>query len=208
MTNPVIVDLSHWNDDVDFEAMRVAGTIGVIHKATEGSTYVDPEYDRRRERAVEAGLEWASYHYLHHGDIEGQIQNYLSTVMPWRGLDDLYEVLNLLESVASDCPVTIYSGHLIKEQVGNERHSALARHGLWLAHYDDVPVWPTTTWPMWELWQYTDSEDVIGVSTPCDANIFAGGNRRAIAWFGGPKRKEPTVNVEINVTVTIGRSRR
>jgi hypothetical protein len=40
----VVIDISHYNRDVDFAAAKQAGILGVIHKATQGSGGVDPTY--------------------------------------------------------------------------------------------------------------------------------------------------------------------
>ena len=44
----VVVDLSHHNENVDFAKMKANGIVGVIHKATQGLTYVDKTYAKRR----------------------------------------------------------------------------------------------------------------------------------------------------------------
>ena len=48
----VVVDLSHHNETVDFAKMKAAGIVGVIHKATQGLTYVDETYAGRRVEAL------------------------------------------------------------------------------------------------------------------------------------------------------------
>jgi GH25 family lysozyme M1 (1,4-beta-N-acetylmuramidase) len=37
MPNPVVVDISHWNPTPDWAKLKADGTVGVIHKATEGT---------------------------------------------------------------------------------------------------------------------------------------------------------------------------
>ena len=38
----VIVDLSHHNGNVNLAQAKAPGIVGVIHKATQGTSYVDP----------------------------------------------------------------------------------------------------------------------------------------------------------------------
>jgi lysozyme len=64
----VVVDLSHHNEAVDFAKMKANGIVGVIHKATQGLTYVDKTYASRRSKAVDCGLLWGAYHFGVGGD--------------------------------------------------------------------------------------------------------------------------------------------
>jgi Glycosyl hydrolases family 25 len=50
--NPLVVDLSHHNDVVDFSKVKAAGIAGIIHKATEAIGFVDNAYAVRRGHAV------------------------------------------------------------------------------------------------------------------------------------------------------------
>ena len=56
MADPVnvVVDLSHHNERVDFGKLKAAGIVGVIHKATQGLTFVDRGYALRRAQALES----------------------------------------------------------------------------------------------------------------------------------------------------------
>jgi len=40
--HPSCIDISHWQNFPDFEQVRAAGVVAMIHKATEGTSYVDP----------------------------------------------------------------------------------------------------------------------------------------------------------------------
>ncbi|WP_425384237.1 glycoside hydrolase family 25 protein [Wolbachia endosymbiont (group B) of Eupithecia inturbata] len=58
-----IIDLSHWQENVDFELAKENGIVGVIHKATQGTGYIDTKYKERRKEAEDLGLLWGSYHF-------------------------------------------------------------------------------------------------------------------------------------------------
>lgn len=226
MTNPLIIDLSHHNTVTDFDAIRAGGTIGIIHKATEGTGYSDPEYWDRRAAAEDAGLLWASYHFLKHGDIEAQMQNFVAKVQPKPGerlvidyeddnctLNDLHSSIDYLRKMAPDCEITVYSGHLIKDQLGNSKDAQLATTSLWLAQYTTgSPSWPKGTWPTWTLWQYSDAERASGISGAVDANRFNGSVDNACLWFdpnyGGdevvPEPQPEADVVRIDITVPEG----
>ena len=59
-------------------------------------------------------------------------------------LDDLHEAVRALLDDPRKLQVTVYSGHLLKEQLGDTRDDLLAKHtDLWLAQYTSgTPTWP------------------------------------------------------------------
>jgi lysozyme len=198
MANPVVVDLSHWNPTPDWSKLKANGTIGVIHKATEGIGNVDATQHERAKAARGAGLKWSTYHFLRPASIEAQMQLYLDIIDPAEGervcldhedagvsLADLCEAVDFLLADERGLQVTIYSGHLIKEQLGDQHNETLSTTSLWLAQYTTgTPSWPSRTWPTWSLWQYTDKAQVEGISAPVDGDRFNGSVEQCIAWFG------------------------
>ena len=79
---PRIVDISHHNTVRDFSEVAAAGIWGVIHKATQGSTYVDPEYRERRQLAGAQGLLWGAYHFNTGDPVKEQVDFFLDTAEP------------------------------------------------------------------------------------------------------------------------------
>src|SRR5690348_7505988 len=75
-----VVDISHHNGNVNLQLAAAAGIIGVIHKATQGTTGVDPMYQTNRTNAANAGLLWGAYHFGTAGDGAGQAQHFLDVV--------------------------------------------------------------------------------------------------------------------------------
>jgi lysozyme len=57
-----IIDIHHAKK-IDFDRVRNAGIIAIIHKATEGATFRDKSYRERREIARDMGFLWGTYHY-------------------------------------------------------------------------------------------------------------------------------------------------
>jgi lysozyme len=78
----VVVDLSHHNENVDFVKMKADGIVAVIHKATQGLTYVDKTYATRQRAASKAGLLWGAYHFGVGGDGSDQAAFFLETIQP------------------------------------------------------------------------------------------------------------------------------
>src|ERR1051326_6713860 len=57
-----VVDISHHNGNINLQLAAADGIIGVIHKATQGTTGIDAMYQTNRTQAANAGLLWGAYH--------------------------------------------------------------------------------------------------------------------------------------------------
>jgi lysozyme len=198
MIEPVI-DISHWQDpEPDLAPLHQAGIIGVIHKATESTGYVDEHYARRKDVARRDGFVWGAYHFLRPGKMQTQAQYFVRTAGDIDlyaadhedagvSLDDLKEFLREVSRLTGKDQLVIYSGHVLKEQLsGRGRDEELAGHRLWLAHYTTgTPTWPTATWPRWWLWQHTDKGTIPGVDQKVDRNKYQGTADQLVAdWTG------------------------
>ena len=81
MPEAQIVDLSHHNGTVDFARLKAAGVDAVIHKASQGTGYVDPMYASRRAAAKAAGMPWGAYHVVEPAQgARAQIDHFLDVV--------------------------------------------------------------------------------------------------------------------------------
>lgn len=58
------VDLSHWNGEVDFVALKNSGIDFVILKATEGTGWVDEKFNDYWQSAYNVGLSIMTYHFF------------------------------------------------------------------------------------------------------------------------------------------------
>jgi len=197
----VVIDLSHHNGNPDLVKAKAAGIIGVIHKATQGFTNVDPMYTTNRQKALDAGLLWGAFHFGVGGDGAQQADHFLNTVNPdpatllvldyepnpqgpTMTLVQARDFVSHINAVLQRFP-GFYSGNLIKEQLSNVQlpDPILSQCFLGIAQYPPSPIpGPTSipsTWKIWTLWQYTDgshgpeprSVDGIGF---CDRDKFNG----------------------------------
>jgi lysozyme len=165
-----VVDLYHGDRVSSFAKAADAGVWGVIHKATTGATGKDSKYAGRRPRALAAGLLWGAYHWGTNADVQRQIDNFLRTADPDErtlvALDyedtpgnqmTLAQARDFLGGVAERLgrkPV-LYSGHLIKDDLGSTADPFFGGHRLWLAHYNASPT-VQASWSGYWIWQYTD----------------------------------------------------
>jgi lysozyme len=228
------LDLSHWDvDPLDWDLMQVDGVKAIIFKVTESTGYVDPTYKVRKKEARDAGLKTGGYHFMRPGNMKAQVDWFLKNA-DFDGedracidhedeevsLDDLKEFAAELERRVGR-RVTLYSGHLIKEQVGTTLCSELKDTDLWLAQYGDKPSWPVATWPKLWAWQFTDGtagpqpHSVAGVpgdsAGNLDINEFYGnwdswsGADKVVAQPGwDPSARGPRKTLVITISVPSG----
>ena len=207
MSDPACIDISHWQNFPDFKKVRAASVVACIMKATEGTGFIDPNRAQNYINATRAGIACCTYHWLKPGNAQEQIQFYLDTIDPVPGermvidyeedgctLDDLREAVQALLDDPRKPQVTVYSGHLLKEQLGDTRDGLLANHtDLWLAQYTTgEPSWPSATYPHWTLWQYSEEGQVDGIDgSEVDLNRFDGSDAELVRWITPSKpRKE------------------
>jgi lysozyme len=190
----VVIDLSHHNRVADFQLAKADSILGVIHKATQGFDYVDPKYQSRRPKALQADLMWGAYHFGVGGDGVAQAKHFLEIVQPEphdllvldleynpqgrsMNIDEAEEFVEYVNQVTNRWP-GLYSGNFLKEILGNQTDTVLANCWLWFARYGPPPKVPPA-WPTWTMWQYTDGacgdepHEVQGIG-PCDRDKFNG----------------------------------
>ena len=58
------IDVSEWQGDIDFEAVKESGVEVVYIRSSEGFDYVDQQFEANAKKANEAGLKVGFYHYV------------------------------------------------------------------------------------------------------------------------------------------------
>lgn len=191
-----VVDLSHYQANVDFARVKAAGIVGVIHKATQGPNIVDPTY-RRRADALKAGLLWGAYHFGTKGDGATQADYFLANAQPTAStlialdfednkgstmsLDDARKFVQRVFDVTGRY-VGLYSNNFLFDALAGlpQPDPLLKNCFLWYSRYrNQAPSGLPSTFPTWTLWQYTDGTNgsdphtVDGIG-PCDRDCFNG----------------------------------
>lgn len=208
---PVCIDISHWQNYPDFEEVAACGVKGVVHKCTEGTSYIDPSRAENCSNAIAAGLAVSTYFWIKPGDGRAQAEFYLSVLDPVPGervvidyeedgcsLTTLKDAVQALLDYGRDLKVTVYSGHLIKQELSGRDDFLAENTDLWLAQYtddeDDIS-WENETWPQWVLWQYSETGVIPGVDgSYVDLNRFNGNDDEFLAWISAdeaPPKPEP-----------------
>jgi len=200
-----IIDVSHYNGEVDFSKIKAAGIAGVIHKATQGQTGVDYTYSTNKAKAKVEGLLWGAYHFATGGEGVEQAEHFLNvagddkdTLLvldfesnptgPSMGLSEAHAFVTHVNARTGRFP-GLYSGYYVKELLGSNPDPILAQCWLWLAQYGPTPVVPYN-WPTWTMWQYTDGNfglephDITGVAGVFDRDTFNGSPRDLYKLWG------------------------
>jgi len=189
-----IIDLSHHNGDVDLQKAKAAGITGIIQKATQGTSFQDPTFSKNRQKAKDASMRFGAYHFGEGADGVQQAEFFLDTVQPNNNdllvldfeanpqgpsmtLEEARAFVTYLHQETNRWP-GLYSGHYLKELLGNTTDPVLVNCWLWISQYRKTPILPPA-WKTWTLWQYTDGAagpeplPVAGVGA-CDRDTFNG----------------------------------
>ena len=194
----VVIDLSHNNRKADFAAIKTAGILAVIHKATQGARFVDTQYAIRRKQAAAHGLLWGAYHFGT-GSADGitQAKHFLDIAKPDANtlvtldfeensvgqssmtLEQARQFVNFIHDTLKRFPV-LYGGSFLKRKLGKKPDPVLANCALWYAQYlRNTPPRIPPNWSTWTMWQYTDGKagdephTVPGLGA-CDRDRFNG----------------------------------
>lgn len=195
---PRVIDISHHNTVKDLKATAAAGVWGVIHKASQGRAYRDPDYAVNRKAAAAAGLLWGAYHFNTGDDVASQVDWFIKCAAPDNqtlmvldfednrpsnmSIGQAVQFLHLLEQKMGR-KGAIYSGNRLKESIGQlspMERAYLLTHRLWLCQYGPRAVLPAGFKNYW-LWQFTgDGVGPLPHSVPgiagsgIDINAFDG----------------------------------
>lgn len=191
------IDVSHYQQKIDWRAVTGAGIQFCFIKATEGAEDVDSCFRRHWEDAGAAGLIRGAYHFFRPQiPITAQADLLVKTIGPLQAGDlppalDLEGtagwvdiplsdrsalVLNLLEEVELRLHATpfVYMSPWFATDV-LKSSSAMAQLPIWIAQYtrEPSPVVPPP-WNTWAFWQHSQSGILPGISGAVDLDRFQG----------------------------------
>ena len=197
------IDVSHWQDTIDWVKVSAAGKRFAFMKASQGQKYVDPTYVTNRAQANLNGLKIGAYHFAKPDDKVGdavlEADHFIDTAAWADG--DLLPVLDLevtgglapaalqawtaafLDRVYARTGVRamIYtSPNFWKNKLGDTQRFSAAGHPLWIAHWTTapLPLVPAIEWAgnSWTFWQITSDGSVPGISGRVDLDRFRFGD--------------------------------
>ena len=187
------IDVSHHQGRINWNQVAASSQANgypirfVIMKATESSTFTDPEYLDNIRKARAAGFVCGVYHFYDPGvSPDKQAEHYINTVKLQKGdlapvVDvertgrssadlqrDLLAFIKALETHYGAKPIIYASAKFRKRHLSNQ---AFDSYPFWVAHY--YVVRPETSKP-WMIWQFTDHSSVYGIGGYTDFNVFRG----------------------------------
>ena len=178
-----IIDISHHQSGtVDFAGLRQLGIVAVIHKATQGTHFIDSQYATRRKAAESAGLLWGAYHFGEEDskgadqaafflskigeptgtfvclDFETYFRKHDPVTPHTMSLADAHDFVDTVHERLGRVPF-FYSGATIRNVLGKNVDQKLATCPLWAAGYvSEQNLKIQASWANWTLWQYTDGK--------------------------------------------------
>lgn len=187
------IDVSHHQGKIDWERVSLSSAQNgypirfVIMKATEGSTFTDPDYLDNISNARKTGFVCGVYHFYDPWTSpQKQAQHYINTVKLQKGdfvpvVDveragrssadlrrDLLLFIKELEAHYGVKPIIYASTKFRRRHLGGADFDA---YPFWVAHY--YVVRPGTD-KHWRIWQFTDHASVEGIGGYTDFNVFRG----------------------------------
>ena len=186
-----------YGNDINWNKMGSETRLaGIIHKATIGTSKVDPKYYERKAKAKKLGYLWGSYHFGLAGTPEKQADFYLETVKPaddevmaldledtmsnkFMGIAKAIKFIARIKEKTGRYPM-VYVNNTSAFQISNSASkSAFKDTPLWYARFRrDIPDFPKGAWATYTLWQFSSEINVQyripGTQADMDINVFNG----------------------------------
>ncbi len=184
------IDVSVYQNEIDWMLVKENNIKFVICKATQGISEVDPRFESNWNGAKEAGIIRGAYHFFDNNmDAQAQAKHFINTVDFQKGdlkpavdveslnrvsTEDLEKnLLVWLETVAKEVnskPIIYSDLSFIKENFSD----ALSEYPLWIAFPSKSPPDKIDYWDSWAIWQHGTSYTIKGINDNVDIDVFMG----------------------------------
>ena len=183
------IDISNWQGGIDLPAL-LPNVDGIVCKATEGATFVDPYCDGWVQQCINAGKPWGFYHFAGSGGAIEEATHFIQNtinyfehgipVLDWEGNQSVDWVNEFVAEVYSSTHVWpwIYANPWRFNQGGVEPNCA-----RWVAEYPAVTSPSFEQAENWECsetdgnvvaWQFCSDGRVSGYNGNLDLSLFYG----------------------------------
>ncbi len=186
------IDVSYYQDTIDWDQVAADGIRFAIIRVSDGTTFLDPQFDRNWREAKRVGIIRAAYQYFRPGqDATAQAQLLLNTMGP---LDpgDMPPAIDV-EATDDQSPSVVANKvtewvQVVEDALGRKpiiytrasfwnpyvRTQDFVDYPLWVAHYGaNCPNLPDG-WTDWAFWQYSSTGSVGGINGHVDMDLFNG----------------------------------
>jgi lysozyme len=194
--NALGVDVSSYQGDVNWDAVKKSGHSFAICKTTESTNWTDPTWSKARVQALrKAGIKVGVYHFLRpqagrSGAAEAKFFMQQAKAMGWGQAGDLRPVIDFEATTLSPHATLVYLSETVAEikRLNNGRAPIIYTGGpfwdentdsskdnkgcdLWLAAYVQNPnQYLPAAWKSWAMWQYSSTGRVSGITGDCDVS--------------------------------------
>jgi GH25 family lysozyme M1 (1,4-beta-N-acetylmuramidase) len=205
------IDVSHWQGSINWTSVRNAGVQWAYIKATEGTSYKDPNFNTYYPAAYYAGVIRGGYHFARPNLSSGTYQAnfFASNGGAWsadnRTLPGALDIepnpysggycyglsttsmrtwiLDFYNTYKSRTSrdVVIYTTASWWNTCTGSWTGMATRSPLWVAHWGVSSPTKPAGWGVWTMWQYTSCRSVSGISGCVDGNYFNGDRSRLLA---------------------------
>jgi lysozyme len=202
------IDVSHFDGTITWSTVAGSGVKWAYAKATENTTFTDPEFAANWSGMKSAGVLRGAYHFFH-PNVDGKLQaDFFLSVVGTLQPGDLNPMLDWeVTSGASGATATANANAFIAEVRARTGRKTIiytapgvwagfgvsmsyAADDLWVANYlycttaSCCPTMPTG-WTGWKMWQWSDKGTVPGVpATAVDLDLFDGTMAQLLALTG------------------------
>ena len=216
------IDVSGWQENIDYAKVKEAGIQMVYIKASEGTNFIDPYFEKNYAGAKANGLKVGFYHYVRARTVEQaqkEAQFFASVIsgktpdarlaMDFESFGNLNReeinaiALTFLKTVQNITKkeMVVYSN---TNDARNIFYGEVTAYPLWVAQYGVEEPTPNGNWNTWVGWQYTDEGKINGIQNYVDRNLFT--KEILLAENAEIPGVEPPKNDETNtITITIQR---
>jgi len=212
------IDVSHWQGNIDWDKVAGAGYKFAFVKATDGTSYVDPEFTRNIQNGNSAGMMMGAYHFAHpeRDSASSEASHFVNVIKPYMSEMQLppaldiegeassigwHSLSNWINEFMSDVQSQLGVTPVLYVNVNYASHldSSVTKWPLWIADWTKDPHGTPRTgkWSTWSYWQYDDKGSVPGISgSSVDLDVGNGGKLMALhEMFMAEKRShEPATS--------------
>ena len=186
------VDVSHYQGEIDWQALRAGGVRFAYIKATEGANFRDPSFAENWQRSREAGIPRGAYHFFSRCKPGAeQAANFIAAIpmgdqsLPHAldaeqmgacpsgqsSADHVMEIQAFLDAAEKRFgrrPLIYTTREFYETYLSDGR---LANERFWFRSLHWPPRFGNGTWT---LWQYHNRGNRAGIGGPVDLNAFNG----------------------------------
>lgn len=190
------IDVSHFQGNVNWPAVKAAGIAFAFAKASDGNTYTDSQFANNWRGMQAAGILRGAYHfYESKDDPQTQAQQFLK-ILGQLGSNDLPPVVDIESSTGSfgtqslannlqiwldtveqslqRTPIIYTNCAFWNANLVTKLTPQFSRYPLWIAQYGvNQPKIPNG-WNHWTFWQSSESGNVAGITGAVDTDVFTG----------------------------------